>query len=109
VGQSVTGERQLVEAAAAGLSSDVAVHRFDTVLFEDHAVVDRLAHGLYAERFAGIPDGKALSVDGAHRDAELLRIDPLELRDVVGHVAAVVRPHPVVHVLKLDLEGEEFG
>ena len=73
----------------------------DAVFLQGQAVVDRLAHGLHAEQVTGVTNAEALSVDRADRDAKLLRIDPLELRNVVGHGAPVIRPHTVVHVLAI--------
>ena len=107
VRQPVIGQRQFVESAAAGLAADVPVHGRDAVFLQGQAVVDRLAEGLHAEQVSGVTDAEALSVDRADRDAKLLRIDPLELRNVVGHRAPVIRPHTVVHVGKLAFQARE--
>ena len=79
----------------------------DAVFLQSQAVVDRLADGLHAKQVTGVTSAEALSVDRADRDSKLLRIDPLELRNVVGYGAAVVRPDTGVHVGKLAFEARE--
>jgi hypothetical protein len=59
-----------------GSPPDVPVHGRGAVFLHGQAVVDRLAQGLHAKQVSGVTDAEALSVDGADRDPELLRIHP---------------------------------
>ena len=105
--QPVSAERKFVEATAAGLAPDVTVHGRDAMFLQGQAVVERLAHGLHGEQVSGVTDGEALSIDRADTDAELVRIDPLELRNVVGDRTPVVGADTVGHLVKLAFEQGE--
>ena len=87
----------------------MTVHGRNAVFLQGQAVVEWLAHRLHGEQVTGVTDVEALSIDRADTDAELVRIDPLELRNVVGDRAPVVGPDTVGHLLKLAFEQGEVG
>ena len=108
-GLTVVVEDELVEHAAAGFLADVAVHRFGAEFVEGDGVGQRLGTRLDGEGHLDVADRVALAVDGAQTDAPVVGVHALQLRDVRGHLAAVLVLARPVERLDLARELLELG
>ena len=86
----IVGEPDRIERLAAGLDADRRRHALLADHFQRQRKHKRLGNRLDGERHGAVADFVDVAIDGDESDAEMRRIGPLQLGDVVGDGPGIV-------------------